>query len=227
MTARLDAGGFNAMQDDKMLATENARGIHCHSGGRTKIRPMASARRTLRPWGAQQVIGECVWSLENDTLLACKVYVAWLDRGLLGLQLERSQRLRCLRTIRLHANVIRAAAEGSKADGCQLAVCRRKGSACGGETGLAVPGCCWLRGATLTLHRSACTAPNIVNFWNEGNVDLTPSLRHAFSHTARNTLTRVCFCFARCELHPAPQPQPPHQHPRAGIGTGTGRLRSS
>ena len=75
------------------------------------------------------MIGECVWSLENDTLLACKVHVAWLDRGLLGLQLERSQRLRCLKTITLQANVIRAAAEGSKADadGCQLAVCRRKG----------------------------------------------------------------------------------------------------
>ena len=186
------------------------------------LRPMATARRTLRPWGAQQVIGECVWSLENDTLLACKVHVAWLDRGLLGLQLERSQRLRCLKAIRLQANVIRAAAEGSKADGCQLAVCRRKGSACGGETVLAVPGCCWLRGATLTLHRSACTAPNIVNFWNEGHVDLTPSLRHAFSHTARNTLTRVCFCFARCELHPAPHPQPPYRHPRAGLGIGRG-----
>lgn len=169
MTARLDAGRIKAVQDDRMLATEHARGIHCRSGGWHKLRPMASARRTLRPWGAQQVIGECVWSLENDTLLACKVhaYAAWLDRGLLGLQLERSQKLRCLKAIRLLANVIRAAAEGSKAEGCQLAVCRRKGSACGGETGPAVPGCCWLRGATLTLHRSACTAPNIVNFWNE------------------------------------------------------------
>jgi len=79
--------------------------------------------------------------------------------------------------------------------------------------------------AELKSHRSACTAPNIVNFWNV-DVDLTPTF--ARPHTARNNALLAVSCQRRPSWHHRHVPQswscPPLQldndQGRTGLRTG-------